>query len=76
MIEDCGLFKAASEEMAEAVKNAPDTTVFLFVESEVDKRNRLYKAVNDVGYVCEMKTQKESDLMSWCAKQFGAAGKK
>lgn len=76
MIEDCGLFKAASEEMAEAVKNAPDTTVFLFVESEVDKRNRLYKAVNDVGYVCEMKTQKETDLMSWCAKQFGAAGKK
>ena len=76
MIEDSGMFKSASEEMAEAVRNVPETTIFLFVESEVDKRNKLFKAVNEKGYACEMKTPKESDLMEWCARQFGAAGKK
>ena len=76
MIEDSGFFKSSSEEMAEIVRNAPDTTIFLFVESEVDKRNRLYKAVNEVGYACEMKTQTEEALKTWATKIFASEGKK
>lgn len=76
MIEDSGFFKSSSQEMADIVKNAPDTTFFVFVENEVDKRNRLYKTVNETGYVCEMKTQTQEALMTWAAKLFGASGKK
>ncbi len=76
MIEDSGFFKSSSEEMTELVKTAPETTVFVFVESEVDKRNRLYKTVNDTGHVCEMKSQTEEALMTWAVKIFGAEGKK
>lgn len=76
VIEDSGLFKAASEDMAELVKNLPDTAILLFVEREVDKRGRLYKAVVEKGYVCEMKKQTEAALMDWAARIFGEAGKK
>lgn len=76
VIEDSGLFKGASEEMTETVKELPDTAVLLFVESEVDKRGRLYKAVNEKGYVCEMKRQTEAALRDWAARIFGGAGKR
>lgn len=74
VIEDGGLFKSSQESLTDIVKNAPDTTFFLFVEKEVDKRNRLYKAVNDVGYVCELKTQTEEALTEWAGRFFRNEG--
>ena len=41
----------------------PDTTCILFVETEVDKRNRLYKAVQKQGRITEFQTQDERTLM-------------
>lgn len=76
IIEDSGLFKSASEEMTEIVKGLPDTAVLIFVESEVDKRQKLYKAVNEKGYVCEMKKQTEAALRDWAVRIFGEAGKR
>lgn len=76
IIEDSGMFKSASEDMTDIVKNAPETTVFLFTESEVDKRNRLYKAVNETGHVCEMKTRSEKELMDWVCRVLDKYGKK
>ena len=43
----------------------PDTTCILFVETEVDKRNRLYKAVQKQGRITEFQTQDERTLMKW-----------
>jgi DNA polymerase-3 subunit delta len=37
------------------------------VESEVDKRNRLYKAVKDIGTISEMNGMDESNLKLWIA---------
>ena len=76
VIEDSGMFRNSSEEMTEIVKGAPDTTIFLFTDSEVDKRNRLYKAVNEIGHVCEMKTQSERELAEWAGRIFGTYGKR
>lgn len=76
IIENSGLFKNASDDMVEIVKNMTDTAVLLFVESEVDKRGRLYKAVNEKGYACEMKKQTEAALKDWAARIFAEAGKK
>ncbi len=76
IIEDSGMFKSPSEDMAELVRAIPDTAVLLFVESEVDKRGRLYKAVNEKGYVCEMKRQTEAALRDWAARIFSSAGRK
>ena len=43
----------------------PDTTCILFVETEVDKRNRLYKAIQKQGRITEFQTQDERTLMKW-----------
>ena len=60
LIENSGWFKNQSG-MADVVRNLPDTTVFLFIEEEVDKRNRFYKAVKEIGYICEMNSMEERD---------------
>ena len=42
-------FKSSSEELAEYIKDIPETTSFVFVEAEIDKRGKLYKAVQKKG---------------------------
>ena len=49
--KDTGLFKAGGEKLAEYLANPNDTTFFVFTESEVDKRSKLYKTVQFKGYV-------------------------
>ena len=48
----------------------------LFVESNIDKRSKLYKAVKASGYICEMTSQTEGDLSVWAARLFANAGKR
>ena len=76
IIEDSGFFKSSQEELAEYIKKQPDYLNFVFVEKEVDKRNKVYKAVNDKGYVCEMKEQSTSVLVQWIVGLLKAENKK
>ncbi len=64
VIENSGLFKSAND-LADYIKNMPDTTVLLFIEKEIDKRNKLYKTVNKDGIVVEMNQMKESESKSF-----------
>ncbi|MEE1085597.1 MAG: DNA polymerase III subunit delta [Schaedlerella sp.] len=66
VFENTGLFKNASD-LGDYVKNIPDTTYFLFVEEEVDKRSKLYKAVKAKGRIVELNFQDESILKRWIA---------
>lgn len=45
-LTDTGLFKSGGEQMAEYLAAPNDTTYFVFTESEVDKRSKLYKTVS------------------------------
>ena len=56
LMEDSGWFKGGpgADEMCAYIENIPDTTCLLFVETEVDKRSRMYKAVKKYGYIAEM----------------------
>ena len=65
LIEDSGFFKNKCDELADYLPKMPDTTCILFVETEVDKRNRLYKAVQKQGRITEFQTQDERTLMKW-----------
>ena len=65
VIENSQLFKTADDMIIDMVKELPDTTVVVFVENEVDKRGRLYKAVKDKGYICELNEQSDNDIMRW-----------
>jgi DNA polymerase-3 subunit delta len=65
LLEDTNWFKSANEEMSSYIEKISNETVIIFVESEVDKRNKLYKQVKSKGYVCECKRMNNSDLTKW-----------
>ena len=65
--KDTGLFKSGGEKLAEYLASPNDTTFFVFTESEVDKRSKLYKTVQSKGYVAEFTVQDENSLKHWIA---------
>ncbi len=77
VIEDSGLFKSGgADALVEYLPHMPASTHILFVESEVDKRNRLYKKVKELGYGAEMTRQNAGQLASWAGKILAKEGKK
>lgn len=65
VIENSGMFKGGSDVLADYMKEPSPTTFFVFSEKEVDKRNKLYKAVKDKGYISEFGEQDENTLTKW-----------
>ena len=67
VMENTGFFKTSSEELAEYIKEIPDSTAIIFVEAEIDKRGKLYKAVQKKGRAVELGRQDEGTLVRWIA---------
>ncbi|MCI9429239.1 MAG: DNA polymerase III subunit delta [Lachnospiraceae bacterium] len=67
IVEDSGLFKKGGEALAEYLERAADAAYFVFIEEEVDKRSRLYKAVKETGRITEFSVQDENTLCRWIA---------
>ncbi len=77
LLEDTGFFKsAAGEELVSYLPQMPDSTCMVFVESEVDKRNRLYKKVKELGYAAELSRQDASQLARWAGGILAKDGKR
>ena len=53
ILENSGLFKKDAEALVSYLPELPETTHMIFVEKEIDKRNRLYKKVTTLGYAAE-----------------------
>ncbi len=75
-ITDSGLFRSGGEKMAEYLSNPSETTFFVFTETDVDKRSKLYKAVQSKGYAAEFAAQDENILKRWVAATLAKEGKK
>ena len=65
VIEDSGFFKSGQNALADYIEHIPETTSFVFVEKEVDKRNKLYKTASKVGLVAELNQQDIKKLIIW-----------
>lgn len=65
LLEDTGFCKNKCEELADYIKTLPEYLVLIFVESEVDKRSRVYKAIKAAGRIAEFGTQDEKTLVRW-----------
>lgn len=76
LVEDSGCFKTASEQLVAYLPSMPETTCLIFVESEVDKRNKLYKKVKEFGYVAELSRQNAAQLAKWAGAILARAEKK
>ena len=76
LVEDSGFFKSAADEMAAYLPQMPDTTCMIFVESEVDKRSKMFKRVKELGYAAEMARQDLAQLGRWAGALLAKEGKK
>jgi DNA polymerase-3 subunit delta len=76
LIEDSGFFKSPAEELLSYLPQVPETTCIIFVESEVDKRSKMFKKVKEIGYTCEMERQNLNQLGKWAGTILSREGKK
>ena len=75
LLEDPGFFKNKCDELADYMKELPDYLCLVFVEDEVDKRSKMYKAVKSCGRIGEFARQDEKTLMQWAAGILKREGK-
>ena len=69
LIENSGLFSSANE-FSEYITKIPESTVIIFAENEVDKRTKLYKAIDKSGAVVTLGIEKENDLINVIIRKF------
>ena len=74
VVEDSHFFSKSSD-MADYIESFPETTYIIFVEREVDKRNRLFKWINKNGCVTECVPQQEKMLKQWVTGYLKKVGK-
>ena len=58
------------------MSQVPESTCFVFVEEEVDKRSKLFKAASRTGSAVEFETPKEDMLVRWILGRIQREGKK
>ncbi len=77
LLQNTGVFKNKCEELADYVSGTlPEYLCMIFVEDEVDKRSRMYKAVKKIGRVAEFGQQDIKTLTRWILGKMGREGKK
>ena len=76
LLENTGFFKNKCEELAEYLKQVPDYLCMIFVETEVDKRGKMYKAAKAAGRVVEFSVQNSQMLTKWVLQILNREGKK
>lgn len=76
VIENSGFFKNKCDELADYFEEPSESTCFVFVEAEVDKRSKLYKRVKEKGRVVELSSQDEKSLVRWIVGSLNRENKK
>ena len=76
MVDGSGFFKnSAPEELVNYIAEIPESTCMVFVESDVDKRSKAYKAIAKAGSAVDFSMPDERMLTSWMMARVKAAGK-
>lgn len=73
--ENTGFFSKSTDLLSDYLKSVPETTVILFVEKNVDKRNACYKAVDKTGLAIEFNLPTQADLETWVLGKLKKEGK-
>ena len=75
IVEDSGWFQKGGDRMADYLDKICDTTYLIFVESQIDKRTKLYKSIKKCGRISEFTKQDEITLKKWILSMLKAEGK-
>jgi len=80
LVKDCGFLsegkKTESDLLAEYIDNIPDTSCILFSEEKIDKRLKLYKAIDKMGVCEEIKPFDEKSLIDLISRKLAKNGLK
>ena len=76
LVQESGFYKKTPEGMAEYLAEIPDTAILLFVESDVDKRSRMFKQTEKNGRAVQFPRQRDVVLKKWVLSQLKREGKK
>ena len=61
-------------ELADLLQDIPESATVIWIESNVDKRSKFYKAVQKYGYVVEFKRLGENELLTWIGQEVKRKG--
>lgn len=75
VLENSGLFKSGGEELSKYLTSPAKSAYFLFVETETDKRSKMYKTVQAKGCAVEFGIQEEAVLKRWILGMMKKEGK-
>ncbi|MCL2864461.1 MAG: DNA polymerase III subunit delta [Lachnospiraceae bacterium] len=74
ILENSGFLQGGENPLVDYIKQLPETTHIIFIETEVDKRSKMYKVLKEIGCITELNHQSEDILRKWIvasAKQEG-----
>ncbi len=76
ILENSGLCKSGGDALADYLKQPAESVIIILVETQTDKRSRLFKVIKDQGRACEFVAQNEQTLKRWIASLAKQDGKK
>lgn len=76
LVENSGFFQKTCEILEEYLPQVNSSTCMIFVESEVNKRSKLYKTIKKVGSAVEFTAQNEAVITKWILGRIGKENKK
>lgn len=65
----------SGDELSSIIEKSPDTAYFIIVDDKADKKLKIYKAIDSLGHIAEMKKQSEADLGQWIVRRVKSSGK-
>ncbi|MFI3176132.1 MAG: DNA polymerase III subunit delta [Eubacteriales bacterium] len=75
VIENSGACTQSADQIAEYIQSIPESTILIFVEEAVDRRNKLYKAIAKYGHCANFERQTEAILTKWIGGLLQQEGK-
>ena len=67
VLENSGLCKSGGDALADYLKQPAESVVIILVETQTDKRSRLFKVIKEQGRASEFIAQNEQTLKRWIA---------
>ncbi len=68
IMNDSGWLKSAGT-FADHIEEIPDTTYMIFMEKDTDKRNKLFRYIEEHGHIAVFEAMKEQDTVSFIANR-------
>ena len=76
LLENTKVFSKENSNLAEFIKNIPETTYMIFTELNVTEKKGLFKAIEEVGHVAKIDKQKPADVEKWVIRTLSDANKR